>query len=408
MSTPARRLLACWGNGDFGRLGHGIECLSEEFPRLCAALPEISVSHVICGGAHTTVTTAEGNVWAFGLNDAGQLGHSVEATFVPVPRIVPLPEPVSQVAAGHYHTLFLTQAGNVWACGRNHRGQLGVSGAAACDVRHPIKIPELAGADVVSIAAGAEHSLAVTRGGEVYSWGCGGHGRLGHGKASIRRLLNRDEKLPRLVKALAPLRVERLAAGHMHSGCVDSDGYVHVWGYGRFWQLGLTKDEDVSAPQQVASLHSIRSLAFGGSHSLAIQHDGRVLAWGANQNGSLGLGRDDDQTARVPTAVANLRADQVAAGWKHSLAVGAGGRLFTWGWGGSMGTPSAYEQQLTSGGQLGLGNDFDYWIHTNVEWLQLDEVDLIKQSTRDGHQAWRVVQASCGFNHTAAVIEMLG
>lgn len=50
-----QRFAACWGNGDFGRLGHGAECLSEETPRLVAALADMKISQVAAGGAHTAV-----------------------------------------------------------------------------------------------------------------------------------------------------------------------------------------------------------------------------------------------------------------------------------------------------------------------------------------------------------------
>ena len=50
-----QRFVACWGNGDFGRLGHGVECLSEEAPRLVSALADMQISHVSAGGAHTAV-----------------------------------------------------------------------------------------------------------------------------------------------------------------------------------------------------------------------------------------------------------------------------------------------------------------------------------------------------------------
>ena len=62
-----------------------------------------------------------------------------------VPQEVCLPEPVVEVAAGHHHTLFLTQSGNVWACGRNSRGQLGLGSKAGSHVCTPQPLNALAG-----------------------------------------------------------------------------------------------------------------------------------------------------------------------------------------------------------------------------------------------------------------------
>lgn len=122
-----------------------------------------------------------------GLNEDGQLGHSGHAQSVPVgsphlalmhmsshykhfvscmpcpmhaqavksacgmlfqvPQEVLVPEPVIQVAAGHHHTLFLTQSGDVWACGRNSRGQLGLGSRAGSHVCTPQPLSALAGFD---------------------------------------------------------------------------------------------------------------------------------------------------------------------------------------------------------------------------------------------------------------------
>lgn len=82
--TLCQRLLACWGNGDFGRLGHGASNLGESIPRVCSYLSDVSVAYASCGGAHTVVLTDNGAVFSMGLNEDGQLGHSAHAQSVPV------------------------------------------------------------------------------------------------------------------------------------------------------------------------------------------------------------------------------------------------------------------------------------------------------------------------------------
>lgn len=163
----------------------------------------------------------------------------------------------------------------------------------------------------------------------------------------------------------------------------------------------------------------------------------------------LGLGHDKDQQPRRPSRVKGLaEVEQIAAGWKHSAAVTSGGRLFTWGWGGSQGaglrlagvtgaqgpsqargqpwqlafmfmlssghaprsltvtmpagTALSFESGTGTGGQLGHGNDFDYWQPQHVEWLQLGETDWAKQHQEDGGQAWKVQQVS-GMGGAAAL-----
>jgi alpha-tubulin suppressor-like RCC1 family protein len=153
-------VLATFGNGDCGRLGHGT-LFPEELPRLVRALLDVEIAAVACGGAHTAVCTADGSVLTFGLNDSGQLGHSMGIGEVATPQEVPLPEKAISVSAGHYHTLCITEGGKVWAWGSNSKGQLGVG--KDIEVTHePRLVGALKGAHVVAASAGMEHTLALT------------------------------------------------------------------------------------------------------------------------------------------------------------------------------------------------------------------------------------------------------
>lgn len=380
MATSLRRVLATFGCGDCGRLGLGPDALmSQQVPHVVRALLDTQLAAVACGGAHTAAVTDDGSLYTFGLNDRSQLGHSPGEREVPVPQEVAMPEAATAVAvrgraarrwlpaaiataaaclpqlhgaanyvastplprtlqAGHYHTLALSDTGRVWAFGSNATGQLGLGGEAAAEPE-PRLVKGLE--QVVAIAAGAEHSLALTAGGEVYSWGCATDGRLGHGKPASMRLWGaRHEPRPRLVRALEGQRVVAVAAGQMHSAALTSDGRLLVWGSGRFNQLGQGEDREHASPVEVPGLHAIAAVACGGLHTLAVQQGGTLLSWGANQNGCLGLGSAENQQPRRPSHVdapQGLAAAIVAAGWKHSAAVGDGGSLYTWGWGGSQG-----------------------------------------------------------------------
>ena len=242
--------------------------------------------------------------------------------------------------AGYYHTLALSDTGRVWAFGSNAVGQLGLGEDVEASAE-PRLIKALEGELVVAIAAGMEHSLALTAAGEVYSWGCGTDGRLGHGRpASMRLWGSRNELRPRLIRGLETFRITGVAAGQMHSAAVASDGRLLAWGSGRFHQLGLGAAEEHASPVEVPGVHAAAAVACGGLHTLAALHSGELLTWGANQNGCLGLGSDSAQQPRRPARVAapkGLAAEAVAAGWKHSAAVTRGGQLWTWGWGGSQG-----------------------------------------------------------------------
>lgn len=88
----------------------------------------------------------------------------------------------------------------------------------------------------------------------------------------------------------------------------------------------------------------------------------------------------------VEGALESLRVTQVQCGWKHTMALTVDGDVFAWGWGGSQGTHGV--DGLSSGGQLGLGNENDFLEPTQVKSKNM-----------------KAIQISCGFNHSGAILE---
>lgn len=412
-----KKVIATAGNVDCGRLGHVVGShASFEFFTVVKSLVGVQPRAVAAGGAHTAVLADDGTVFTFGLNSRGQLGHSdkgMEETHYP--SEIPLPEPAVAVAAGHLHTLCITESGLLWGWGCNKSGQLGL-GNDVDMVSEPRLVAALKNTPLIGIAAGAQHSIAVSKSGEVYTWGDGGGGKLGHGSPPALSLWGRyrSEAKPRLVRALETQVIREVAAGHAHTACVSDNGTAYVFGSGKYHQLGrVSTDEDAHSPIQLPGPPSVTSIACGGAHSLAILPSGHVISWGQDQHGCLGLGRQKGMRGpMLPQPISkSLVAQQVSAGWKHSAAVTHGGVLHTWGWGGSQGSAFSYESSGSAAGQLGHGNEFDYWDPVAVTHLatQPGNGGGVAQFSGDGSespQLWRVAQVSCGLNHTAAVFEV--
>jgi alpha-tubulin suppressor-like RCC1 family protein len=372
--------VAAWGNGDWGRLGDGA-CKNKTQPHRVLGLPAgVAPLAVAAGGAHTVVLLTDGRVLSCGLNDYAQLGHSAGEECSPTLRCVAgLPPDVIAVAAGHFHTLAVTRGGELWAWGRNKERQLGLGDGAPSVVAAPtrVAVPEA----VAAVAVGARHSLAVTPSGALYSWGA--RALLGLGAAERWRLrLATYESEPRLVRALRGVRVRVAAAGGAHSAVADTDGRVYTFGEGAFCQLGTGDSRPALEPVQVQGVHAVSALACGGLHTIVATDDGTVWVWGANEHGCLGLGDDGAVQLRTPSRLAGVALTRVSAGWKHTAGLTAAGALHAWGWGGSMG-----EGEDSSGGQLGLDNDFDYWTPAAVPLPS----------------GVRVLQLSAGWNHTAGL-----
>ncbi|KAI8464458.1 MAG: regulator of chromosome condensation 1/beta-lactamase-inhibitor protein II [Monoraphidium minutum] len=401
---PLGRFVACWGNGQHGRLGHMCGESSELFPRIVAALAGQRAAQVACGGAHTAAVMEDGSLWTWGINSRGQLGHSNDLKHCGEPTEVILPDRIASVQAGEAHTLAVSASGEIWAAGCNSDGQLGLGdeyGARNAEFR---LVRGLRGRAVRQVAAGQEHSLALGAGGEVWAWGRGAYGQLGLGPSLTRWVVT-----PRRVEALEGVRVAAVAAGAFHSAAVDADGNAYVWGRGDSYQLGTGLKNHECLPQQLRTLQHVKQLALGCDYSLAVGSHGRVASWGTDDSGCLGQGLKWPRPATPAPARVAARLAAAAAGWRHAAGADEDGRLFAWGWGGAVGAGGLAAPSADLGaGQLGLGDDRDRFEPSQVLRLRVGPAGFrdLRQSVGAGGGLWRARGVSCGRNHTAAVVEV--
>ncbi|KAL4697196.1 hypothetical protein H8959_002894, partial [Pygathrix nigripes] len=200
-AAPAAAVLFAWGANSYGQLGLGHKedvLLPQQLNDFCKPR---SVRRITGGGGHSAVVTDGGDLFVCGLNKDGQLGlgHTED-----IPYFTPCKSlfgcPIQQVACGWDFTIILTENGQVLSCGSNSFGQLGVPhGPRRCVVPQAI---ELHKEKVVCIAAGLRHALAATASGIVFQWGTG--------LASCGRRLCPGQTLPLFFTAKEPSRVTGL------------------------------------------------------------------------------------------------------------------------------------------------------------------------------------------------------
>eukprot|EP00879_Flechtneria_rotunda_P006078 GHRR01006391.1.p1 GENE.GHRR01006391.1~~GHRR01006391.1.p1 ORF type:complete len:467 (+),score=165.58 GHRR01006391.1:204-1604(+) len=182
-----------WGWGRYGNLGDG-ERVDRHSPARVSGLDGLPVTHVACGWRHSAAVTDAGRVYSFGWSKYGQLGHGDHDDRVVPAEVAGLSgRVVVQIAGGWRHTMALDQEGTVWAWGWNKFGQLGLGHND--DQAAPVAVEALAGKPVALLACGWRHTVAITKAGEVYSWGRGVNGQLGHGQEA-------DETLPSILRSL--------------------------------------------------------------------------------------------------------------------------------------------------------------------------------------------------------------
>ncbi|KAG6501167.1 hypothetical protein ZIOFF_041037 [Zingiber officinale] len=400
-----RRFAALWGNGDFGRLGLG--GLGSRFkPTVCPFFDSDPPVSIACGGAHTLFLTESGRVYASGLNNFGQLGRSSTTNYVSEPiQVAGLPEHIKQISAGYNHSAIVTASnvnslfsfenvlsadGELLAWGDNSSGQLGLGKSAKRMVCSPTRVDCLAGIYIKMVALGSEHSVSLTDVGEALSWGASGSGRLGHDyKSGIFGFsISSSEHTPRLIKKLEGIKIKSIAAGMLHSACIDEQGTVFVFGARTTNKLGFGAGKNLRTPTVVQELPISEEVACGGYHTCVLTNGGELYTWGSNENGCLGLGCTEmirtPENVKSPSLKSPI--SKVACGWKHTAVV-SDGKIFTWGWGGANGT--FFEEGHSSAGQLGHGDDLDC---------------IVPKMVNFGSQV-KALDVSCGFNHTGAILE---
>eukprot|EP00887_Chlorella_sp_A99_P001925 scaffold18.g1925.t1 len=321
---------------------------------------------LVAGSRNTLAIDADGHVLAFGWNARGSLGHGHHGNERKPRRVVGLKgAQVVQVALGGWHALALDAAGQVYGFGGNEYGQVS-SDIPERDVVHPAAC--LSQLRVKQVAAGGMHSLALTEHGQLWMWGEPWGDFSMHVDRRPRRLDHTGDFVG-------------IACGAFHNLALNAAGECFTWGINDFGQLGNGTTSYATEPQCVVGLEDVflADIAAGGWHSMAISSQGEVYVWGRGEYGRLGIGDRSGRSLLRPQKVRALEGHRVvegACGGSHSLAISDEGRCFLWGRGGF--------------GRLGTGGERDHY--TPVE-LKLP----------GGPERWRVISAAAGGRHTLAL-----
>ncbi|CAI5725067.1 unnamed protein product [Peronospora destructor] len=297
--------LYTFGHGECGRLGHGTEEACTE-PRVVGYFASLiaaegagvgGILDVSCGREHTMVVIASGDLYGFGSGEGGRLGTCETGSSLYPSRVMDL-QNIAAVACGREHTLALTRKGRVFSFGVGRGGRLG--NGSETDKEQPFAICGMEGYRITAIDAGECHSCALSNEGDVFTWGFGNSGSLGHG--------NRDNCLkPRKLEGLwtrssnverdgdnltrAESVVTSIACGSYHTLAATSDGELYGWDDATAGQLG---DEYVSMPDMVVlipkkisvpTVSGIRCIACGTFTSAVCTNEGQLFLWGSSAAG---------------------------------------------------------------------------------------------------------------------------
>lgn len=218
-----------------------------------------------------------------------------------------------------------------WGSGVNY--QLGTGNTHIQKL--PCKVDSLHGTFIKSVSAAKFHSVAVSARGEVYTWGFGRGGRLGHPEFDIHSGQAAVITPRQVTMGLGSRRVKAIAAAKHHTVVATEGGEVFTWGSNREGQLGYTSVDTQPIPRRVSSLKSkIVAVAAANKHTAVISESGEVFTWGCNKKGQLGYGTSNSASNYTPRVVEYLKGKVlkgVAAAKYHTIVLGADGEIFTWG-----------------------------------------------------------------------------
>ncbi|CAH1436069.1 unnamed protein product [Lactuca virosa] len=367
-----------WGEiaGDSGRNSNGgkIDCL---LPKPLESAVVLDVQNIACGGRHAALVSKQGEIFSWGEESTGRLGHGVDSDVLHPKLIDSLSNTnIELVACGEYHTCAVTLSGDLYTWGDGHFGVLGHGNEVNHWVPRRVNGP-LEGIHVSFIACGPWHTAVVTSAGQLFTFGDGTFGVLGHGdRKSISK--------PREVESLKGLRTVRAACGVWHTAAVvevivgnsSSSGKLFTWGDGDKGRLGHGDKETKLVPTCVAALvdPNFCQVSCGHSMTVALTTSGHVYTMGSHVYGQLGNPQADGKLpARVDGKLSKSFVEEISCGAYHVAVLTSRTEVYTWGKG--------------ANGRLGHGDIDDRNAPTLVEALKDKQVKSI----------------ACGTNFTAAV-----
>lgn len=298
------------------------------------------------------------------------------------------------IAVGATHNIGVKLDGTVWIWGEGNAELFGRSGSRV-EQAVPLQVKGLK--NIVQVAAGGSHSLALRGDGTVWSWGANSEGELGDGTKSVyeigsgRIFKNENKSTPLHVKGLED--IVQVAADHARSYAVKEDGTLWAWGSliankpvqlqgytdvesistgyggpvilkkdGTVWQdsssLPSYWDEELQNAEptlvQITGLTNVIAIAAGGGTTHALQNDGTVWGWGYNGDGEVGDGTTIDRHEPVRiTGIKDVKA----------IASSAGGPFYL------KKDGTVWSNGSNLGGQLGIGSYDNKLAPTRIEGL---------------------------------------
>ncbi|KAM7507875.1 hypothetical protein LguiA_018328 [Lonicera macranthoides] len=342
----------------------------------------LDVHHIACGVRHVALATKQGEVFTWGEESGGRLGHGVRKDVTQPLLLESLAVcNVDFVACGEFHTCAITMLGDLytWGDGTHYAGLLGHGTEISHWVPKRISGP-IEGLQIGFVTCGPWHTALITSTGRLFTFGDGTFGVLGHGDRE-------GISFPREVESLSGLRTIAVACGVWHTAAVVeviatqssasfSSGKLFTWGDGDKNRLGQGDKEPRLEPTCVPALieYNFHKIACGHSLTVGLTTSGHVFTMGSTVYGQLGNPHSDGKLpCLVEDKLSGELVEDITCGAYHVAVLTSKNEVFTWGKG--------------ANGRLGHGDVEDR------------KTPILVESLKDRH----VKFISCGSTYTAAI-----
>lgn len=270
----------CWGDDLEGQLGDGQSGTSVS-GLVRATVNNVRFKSVTVGGAHACAISTTDTAYCWGADASGQLGDArrINST-TPIPLAVGFESSKwSRLSAGELHTCGVSTIGTAYCWGENSSGQLG-SGAVGPDVDRPTSVA--GGLTFTEVSAGGRHACGIAIGGALYCWGANDSLQLGTPTAPLL-----VSGTPLLVSGIS--NVVQVSVGANHSCALTQGGQAYCWGSASWGQVGNGATTGiVSSPAPVDGQLQFRAISAGLRHTCGIDLANVSWCWGSNVFGALG------------------------------------------------------------------------------------------------------------------------
>lgn len=345
-----------WGSNNYCKLG-----LVDWGTYLSPTRTAISgIKHIAAGENHVIAIGDNGKVYTWGSNGQGALGVTNITSYTPQPQTPQLSNIVDVYTKNCCSIAYATN-GEIYTWGKNDHGEVGrkltdtvintpgkldykftsvdIGPHCMCGIDSnniylwgympydsvdnyvdnksttPLCIP--LPTVFKQIDARRDGVIAVDIYGDVYTWGDGTYGDLGHGNTS-------SVKYPKKVEGLSNIKM--VAKGENHTLALDNNGNIWGWGHSVGGEAGAFAD--ILTPRKIENFTNVKYIAAGEGFSAAIKNDGTVWTWGQKGNH---LGYDVTANIAVPRKVEGISdASKIVCGEKFIAAL-CGQTIYTWG-----------------------------------------------------------------------------